>query len=140
MKFLAIALIALTSATTFAETEFDFGDVTEAYAACSGQAKSTYDMKACAYSAYQEADRGLNLIYKDLIASIKQDPDQARQKELLERLVKAQRAWVAFRDPNCSLKSSGSLGGSLEGLEYIDCQFESTKARAIELRDLIGNI
>lgn len=132
MKYLVYALFALTGSMSHA-TELDLGDITEAYAACASSAKSNQGMKECAAQAWVEADGVLNVVYKELRASIS-------SKEVTTRLVTAQRTWITYRDQNCRLQAANAIGGTMESLIFIDCKFEATKARALELQALIGTL
>ncbi|WP_353824345.1 lysozyme inhibitor LprI family protein, partial [Mesorhizobium sp.] len=44
-------------------------------------------------------------------------------------LVKAQRAWIGFRDAECEFSASGVKGGSVYPLIYNDCITAQTKTR-----------
>jgi uncharacterized protein YecT (DUF1311 family) len=61
---------------------------------CFSKAVNQGAMNACANEAYEKSDAELNALYKQILNRLKNDTD-ARQ-----RLVSAQRAWIAFRDPN----------------------------------------
>lgn len=141
MRYALYLFLALGSAATFA-SEIDFGDITEAYSYCSSKAKSNSDLKQCASDAYAEADRGLNVIYRELRQSIQRgsrvNQELARQAEIVKRMVNAQRAWIQLRDTDCEFKAANALGGTMESLLLLDCKFEATKARALDLQNLIG--
>ena len=52
--------------------------------------------ETCVLENYQEADRELNLVYQGFVGSLEEP----------EPLKKAQRAWVQFRDAECSFVTS----------------------------------
>ncbi|HSC70701.1 MAG TPA: lysozyme inhibitor LprI family protein [Candidatus Methylomirabilis sp.] len=54
------------------------------------------DKETCVVKNYQEADRELNLVYQSFVGSL----------EKPEPLRKGQRAWVQFRDAECSFVAS----------------------------------
>ena len=95
-------------------------------------------MQQCTDSAYQAADKVLNHTYqtlsKDWVAGT--DADAQERKK---RLVNAQRAWVAFRDAECSLQGTAMLGGSGEGLVVLNCLYSQTTQRVKQLEDLQVN-
>ena len=62
------------------------------------------------------------------------DPaDARRDAEILRRLVGAERTWIAFRDAECSYRSSYMLGGTGEDGADTACLYEQTKARVTTL-------
>ncbi|WP_248764780.1 lysozyme inhibitor LprI family protein [Pseudomonas protegens] len=81
------------------------------------------DMNLCANVQQKAADKELNALYQQINQRLK---DQPRSKK---RLVSAQRAWVAFRDAECSFSTSGVEGGSLYPVAYSNCLTALTKAR-----------
>lgn len=81
------------------------------------------EMNQCAAQQYKAADKELNDLYKQITARLKDDP---KAKQLL---VKAQRAWIGFRDAECEFSASGVEGGSVYPLIYTDCVTAQTKAR-----------
>ncbi len=56
-----------------------------------------------------------------------------------DRLVAAQRAWIAFRDADCALAHARWADGSIRGVVAANCLMEMTARRALELRDMRGN-
>ncbi|MBT2342164.1 MULTISPECIES: lysozyme inhibitor LprI family protein [Pseudomonas] len=81
------------------------------------------EMNQCAAKENKAADKELNDLYKQITARLKDDP-KAKQS-----LVKAQRAWIGFRDAECNFSASGVEGGSVYPLIYNDCITAQTKAR-----------
>lgn len=81
------------------------------------------EMNQCAAQEYKAADKELNDLYKQITARLKDDP---KAKQLL---VKAQRAWIGFRDAECEFSASGVEGGSVYPLIHTDCITAQTKAR-----------
>jgi hypothetical protein len=64
-------------------------------------------MKQCAAQQHAAADKELNALYQQITARLKGNP---KRKKLL---VGAQRAWVGFRDAECTFSASGVEGGPL---------------------------
>ena len=50
------------------------------------------------------------------------------------RLVRAQRAWIAYRDAECEISALSEKGGSLEPLMRFSCLARVTEARTGELK------
>lgn len=83
-------------------------------------------MNACAAKEYAAADAALNTAW----GSAKSFADAIGQgKELL----KAQRAWLAYRDAACAVHASPYEGGSLQPLIRATCLSEITKERTAML-------
>ncbi|ROO33622.1 MULTISPECIES: lysozyme inhibitor LprI family protein [unclassified Pseudomonas] len=81
------------------------------------------EMNQCAAQEKKAADDELNRLYKQITARLKDNPGA---KQLL---VKAQRAWIGFRDAECNFSASGVEGGSVYPLIYGNCVTALTKAR-----------
>lgn len=81
------------------------------------------EMNQCAAQESKAADHELNSLYKQITARLKDNPDAKNM------LVKAQRAWIGFRDAECEFSASGVEGGSVYPLIYGDCITAQTKAR-----------
>jgi uncharacterized protein YecT (DUF1311 family) len=113
--------------------------------ACMDNAESNADMKQCEADAYVAADKELNSVYKKMIKELN-DVSAQEQKDKIEdserygaetkrRLVESQRAWVKFRDTNCSYKGTQMLNGSGEGLIVLGCLADTTLNRVAELNE-----
>ncbi|WP_434703223.1 DUF1311 domain-containing protein [Pseudomonas sp. Z1-12] len=81
------------------------------------------EMNQCAAQESKVADSELNSLYKQITARLKDDPNAKNM------LVKAQRAWIGFRDAECEFSASGVEGGSVYPLIYDNCITAQTKAR-----------
>ena len=73
-----------------------------------------------------QADAALNANYKVLSSQL----DGANQ----QRLRDAQRAWIAFRDKECSFRAQGGDGGTASALASSSCIAELSQQRADALR------
>jgi uncharacterized protein YecT (DUF1311 family) len=96
------------------------------------------DMNICQQQVWEEADARLNGVYAETIAVLQDRdaeyaPDGPSEEDRLRR---AQRAWVAFRDANCDSASYAFRGGSAEPLLYYGCLHQMTEARIAELTQL----
>ncbi|WP_260961963.1 lysozyme inhibitor LprI family protein [Pseudomonas citri] len=81
------------------------------------------DMNQCAAQENKAADKELNSLYQQITARLKDNP------ETRQMLVKAQRAWISFRDAECSFSASGVEGGSVYPLIHNNCITAQTKIR-----------
>jgi uncharacterized protein YecT (DUF1311 family) len=104
-------------------------DARRDYNSCdSGETRS---MKICGFYLLTKEDVRMNRLYK---AAVK----DAKQFEYEASLVRAQRAWLTYRDAACELEGqAGAGGGSAEGLYVLSCKAELTKERADRLERII---
>ena len=79
-------------------------------------------------SDFKGADQALNQTFKQIQKRLTDDSDGKA------RLVKAQRAWIAFRNAECTFQSSGDDGGSAAPMVTAACQAELTKNRSTQLK------
>jgi uncharacterized protein YecT (DUF1311 family) len=83
------------------------------------------EINACAASKAAAADRRLNAAYREIMRFL--------EKEEQAELVKAQRAWIAFRDADCAFFSAG--GGSIAPMNDAQCRADLSEFRAKELEN-----
>jgi uncharacterized protein YecT (DUF1311 family) len=88
-------------------------------------AMTQMDMNYCAGQDFNAADAKLNATYKKLTSEL--DPHE------LDTLKVAQRAWVAWRDAECTYETIDSEGGSIRPMEISECQTELTNDRVKQL-------
>lgn len=99
------------------------------YSACMDKAGGvTAEMIDCINAETKRHDARLNENYKKLTAKLSAD----RKKALLE----AQRAWMKFRDANCSFYADPQ-GGSIARVTANECYLNATADRAKELGSLL---
>ena len=110
VMFLAVSFVVFSAAALA-------GDVD-----CS-KAMTQMDMDFCAGKDYQAADKKLNDVYRKVSAD----------EEGKDKLKAAQRAWIVFRDAECTFETAASEGGSIQPMEYSMCLTKLTKARTKEL-------
>ncbi len=72
---------------------------------CADQTQS--GLNACADAAYRKADAALNGAYREITRRLKDDAKTAKL------LVTAQKAWIGYRDAECTFSSSANAGGSI---------------------------
>ena len=84
------------------------------------------EMNICASIAYQNADRKLNQVYRQLLPKL-----SASRKQ---KLISAQQAWIKFRDSSCEFERSAYEGGSLAPMIYGFCLANVTEQRTKDLQ------
>lgn len=83
------------------------------------------DMIECGSSAFKQADKKLNQLYKTLQARMGE-----KQKK---RLANSQQNWVKFRDSACAFEAGMYESGSLEPPTRINCYARMTAQRVRDL-------
>ncbi|MBC7879881.1 MAG: DUF1311 domain-containing protein [Anaerolineae bacterium] len=84
-------------------------------------AQSQGELNRCEALNFQAADARLNVVYKKLVAG--------QDASMKQKLVKAQRLWIQFRDANCEYERGGMDGGSASQMIYFGCLAQTTKVR-----------
>lgn len=103
----------------------------QAAQACLGATdQSTLSTVACIGAETAVWDDLLNTEYKARRAEM-----LAQGPGLTDKLLDAQRAWIAFRDAECALEVARWGDGTLAGVVGANCVMEMTAARATQLRD-----
>ncbi len=87
--------------------------------------QTTAEIRQCAGQEYLAADRRLNQLYSQLQGTL----PAARRSQL----VKAQLAWIQFRDAACAFESSAYAGGTLAPVVRTACLTRLTKQRVHDL-------
>ena len=101
-------------------------------------------MNMCSKQEFDRADAELNVVWEQVRAHARRadagfDYDDG-QPGFWDTLLKAQRAWLVYRDEHCRLSSYDARGGSLKPLLASDCMTSLTEARTKELRGLLTNL
>jgi len=129
-----LAIIALTLVPFFAHADADLDKVRADEKTCLDQNMSEVGMKMCEGQTYEAADKILNATYQKIVVPLQKSSD-AGDRETLKRLVTAEKAWITFRDAECSYEGTPDLGGSNEGLDILGCEVDTTIARIKSLRN-----
>jgi uncharacterized protein YecT (DUF1311 family) len=129
--------IALAFAAAALVTSASAQDIT-----CNAEG-STMEMAACANDDFEKADKELNAVYQRLLAQLKKDDaeygsGQGDADTRVLRLRASQRAWIAWRDAECPLRSIDNFGGSIERIEWPACTADLTRERTKQLQALLG--
>lgn len=97
------------------------------------------DMTICAGRDLADADKALNAQYQVTRKTLK-ERDAGASVELRggeEALLKAQRAWLAYRDAQCASAGFQARGGSMEPMLISSCEADLTRKRTEELKALV---
>jgi uncharacterized protein YecT (DUF1311 family) len=106
----------------------DTSPLSPAFSACMDKSGgTTIGMKECIAAEDKKQDVRLNKAY---LAALKVLAP-ARKKQLRD----AQRAWVKFRDADCSFLYDPD-GGTLAGITSADCFMQKAAQRAVELESI----
>ncbi|MBX4888121.1 lysozyme inhibitor LprI family protein [Rhizobium bangladeshense] len=100
--------------------------------------KTQSDMTSCEAARLETADKALNEQYKKTRAAmiaIDKDLD-GDMKGAEKALVKAQRAWIDYRDAQCDAFGFQARGGTMEPMLVAGCLAEETDKRTKELKEL----
>lgn len=110
-SFICCALVvqALTSSAFAADTN------------CNNPIDQT-SINICADKALKASEKQLNDKYQALY--------EASSAEGQLKLKTAQRAWLAYRDAQCTFNTTGSVGGSMHALTYSTCVDMLTQAQS----------
>lgn len=119
----ALAIVCIPHAASAREP-----GLTKQYTACTDKTSdTTVGMIDCITAETKRQDAQLNKAYKALMA----DLSPSRKTQLQE----AQRAWIKYRDANCSFYYDPD-GGTLSRVNASDCVMSATAERARELESL----
>jgi uncharacterized protein YecT (DUF1311 family) len=103
---------------------------------CKDKAGNIEEM-LCAMEADKAVDALLNTLYGKIVAKLKKkgDPDHdlKDRSELLKRLLSSERAWITYREAECSHASASYLGGSGEGTLLAYCRLSMREDRVNNL-------
>jgi uncharacterized protein YecT (DUF1311 family) len=102
------------------------------------KAEAQMELTYCAEQQLNAADKALNVQYQITRKQTRKwDADaDAGDKGAEDALVKAQRAWVAYRDAQCTSYGYQAHRGSMEPMLIYGCQADLTTKRTAELKDL----
>ena len=92
---------------------------------CDSPNATQADLTECTRALYTAADADLNLAYETLRASLTHAEQDA--------LRTAQRAWLNFRDLECSFVAAKFAGGSAERMEHYGCLLQLSEQRTAQL-------
>ena len=129
---IAACAAALACVPAWAAPPTDFSVIDANLKSCLARHGDTPGVDNCYGVAKAAADRRLNDVYAGLVNTFKHpgDPIEVRDDpEILRRLVASERAWIMFRDAECSYHSSYMLHGTGEDGADTACVYAQTKTR-----------
>lgn len=95
------------------------------------------DMNICSYRDFQSADRAMNEAWGKAAAAAKAADRQGRGGNF-NRLLDAQRKWLAYRDAQCFAENGPrEESGTIWPLQQNGCLTELTEARTKQLRAVV---
>ncbi len=99
-------------------------------------ASNTIELNECTQRVLKAKDLALNQAYQDLLKSLSpsMQGDKTDYTAVKRELAEAQRAWIRFRDSDCSAKYKFWEQGSIRGAMYLSCLVEHTEQRTVQLR------
>jgi len=114
------AMLAISQPAISADGDFIFAEKQKEVCSTGGQS----EMNQCMEAEYRKVDLRLNSLYKEL-TSVLADPRGIRA---------SQRAWLKYRDAECSDAVLQLGQGSLQPLAHHSCMIEFTEQRIRHLR------
>jgi uncharacterized protein YecT (DUF1311 family) len=93
------------------------------------------DMTLCAGLAYTKADKALNAMWPKIKADAEDSDKDTGKHEYADALLASQKAWLAYRDAQCTWLGFSAHGGSLEPMLVNQCLADATNLRIKELQD-----
>ena len=133
---IVLALLALTGGLSLAQAE------EEPEVDCENP-MTQFDMNVCSDRDYQEADAALNAQWVVTKEVVKEWDESLKSLGLIAKaeqsLMKAQRAWIDYRDGQCETEEAGVQGGTMAPMIYSSCLAELTRKRTEELKSLAEN-
>jgi len=97
------------------------------------------EMTYCAEQDFNAADKALNAQYQTSRKLMKERDSDAEPslKGGEDALLKAQRAWVSYRDAQCASYGYQAHGGTMEPMLIYSCRADLTRKRTEELKKLL---
>ncbi len=96
-----------------------------------GKETAQMGINQCFANNLDTANAALNKLYGKMMA--RQSDSKAKAQLRI-----AERAWVAAKDKDCTEASAEDAGGSIQSMDYSDCEIHNTDARIRELEKMAG--
>lgn len=105
-------------------------------------AETQFEMNHCSGLEFDAADKALNKTWSEIRAAIKTIDENNKEyapyePSAAENLLKAQRAWIDYRDGQCAAEAAQYAGGTIQPLIRSSCLTGMTKKRTEELQQMI---
>ncbi len=130
-----ISRLARRWAPAFAGMTAVVGAVLSTPAAAQTQAQMTAEAGA----KWKAADAAMNTQWRRTHAAMKRrdGPTPGGGFGYAAATLASQRAWLAFRDQQCTIEGAEFAGGSLQPFARLQCMARLTKERTVQLKDLM---
>ncbi len=92
------------------------------------------DMTQCAALDFEKADKALNELWPKVKGQAEGFDKEAGKTEYADALLASQRAWIGFRDAECTWQAMEMHGGSGEPMLLYGCQARLTQHRIKQLQ------
>ena len=103
----------------------------------SATAQTQADMNAQAAASYKTADAAMNAQWPRTYAAMKRRDATARDGfGYAAATLASQRAWLTFRDKQCTIEGGEFAGGSLQPMAQAQCLAKVTRARTQQLKGI----
>ena len=103
-------------------------------------AQTQAQMNATADGAFHRADRAMAAQWRITFARMKamdaRDTSRGGGFGYAAATLASQRAWLTFRDAECTIEGGEFAGGSLQGMAIAQCRTRLTEQRTQQLRKL----
>ncbi|WP_365894679.1 lysozyme inhibitor LprI family protein [uncultured Sphingomonas sp.] len=104
-----------------------------------GDQQTTFAINECLKQELERKDAELSATYRRAVASAKRNDltiDRRLDKRpgYYETILKAERAWIVFRDAHCAEMGNRMRGGTGEGTSILACLLDQTETRIKQLR------
>jgi uncharacterized protein YecT (DUF1311 family) len=102
-------------------------------ASCEEQSQLALNM--CAQRNFEAADAELNAMWPRVVADMRRrDQENTRapvagEQSYYETLLRAQRAWLGWRDAHCEVVGDQARGGSMQPMVWAQCRERLTRDR-----------
>ena len=103
--------------------------------------RSQVEMNRCAGLEYQTADAAMTRQWKTTYAYMKgrdaADGSRGGGFGYAAALLGSQRAWIKFRDAQCTIEGGEFAGGSIQPMTQARCKTRLTRERTAQLKALV---
>jgi uncharacterized protein YecT (DUF1311 family) len=99
--------------------------------------QTQFEMDRRASANLARADAEMNAQYRVTMAAIRRWGARPGSPDYPAALLKAQRAWIAYRDAGCAAEGNAYFGGTMQGLTIVTCKVRVTRTRTGELKHML---
>ena len=130
-RVIGVVLFLMSAPASALAADSDHPTYSAAYGSCIESAGGAdFKMAECASVELERQDKMLNATYRDLVAR----SNPANKPALL----KAERAWLSFRDAQCGYQGTLEGEGTMADVILAGCKLEMTARRVQDLGHFLG--